>query len=1119
MGGLESLRSLLRQAEGFDDVLAALQRGEPAAVDGAWGSACALTAATLAAESPDPLLVVLPRVRDLPEFVDDLEGFVGQGASDSIATFPAWETLPAEHDVADSVFGERLRVLQQLDSESPPRIVVTTLVALLQPVPAGADRQAGTKRLAVGEEIDSETLLAELVANGFTRAPAVEVAGEFAMRGGILDVFPPDHLDPVRIELFGDEIESIRAFDVETQRRVDEMQEVVLTFVRPVENPKSDSEIAGTESLLDALPTGTWVALTELEETIEEGQLYLGRLDDARGLFSVPATLSRVAEFPRVTISGIAADAAETSCRLRVESIERFTGPRNRVLTEFAETLGMGERVLVACHNEGERDRLTEMLGELDVPIGDRLTLCLGRVSQGFRVKSPESRVKSRTGDEDSSGSGLSALDARLPSLVVVGDHQLFGRTEVRRAKPRRRIESRAIDSFLELNEGDLVVHLHHGIGRYRGMKLLESEGKKEEHLTVEFRDGVRVYVPSSLVHLVQKYVGASGGGPRLSKLGGKSWVKKKERASEAVTDLAGDMLRLQAARAAKVGIPCPPDTEWQREFEASFPYTETNDQLLAIEESKTDMERPRPMDRLICGDVGYGKTEVSMRAAFKAMDAGKQVAVLVPTTVLAEQHLRTFTERMAEYPFVIAGLSRFRTKKEQSLIVEGFANGTVDCVIGTHRLLQQDVRPKDLGLLVIDEEQRFGVAAKEALKRLRLEVDVLTMSATPIPRTLHMSLLGIRDISNLTTPPRDRIAIETRIVRWDEDLIRTAIVRELNRGGQVYFVHNKVYDIEQIAADIERIVPEANVDVGHGQMAEGALEDAMARFVRRETDVLVCTTIIESGLDIPNANTIVIHEADRHGLSDLHQLRGRVGRYNKRAYCYLMLQRGKTLTSIAAKRLKAIEEYSDLGAGFRIAMRDLEIRGAGSILGTEQSGHISSIGYELYCQLLENAVRRMKKEPLRDPLQVAITLPVTAFLPESYVPPGRQKIEVYRKLSLVASVEELDELEAELRDRFGPMPIETRRLVETTRVRLFARSWSIDEIRLDEGYAVFSYRDEARIRELAAARGTMENVAKRQVTRLRVVDERNAYWPLDDPDETDDALLDTLKSVLQPIA
>ena len=568
---------------------------------------------------------------------------------------------------------------------------------------------------------------------------------------------------------------------------------------------------------------------------------------------------------------------------------------------------------------------------------------------------------------------------------------------------------------------------------------------------------------------------------------------------------MAADMLRMQAAREAEEGLACPPDSEMVAEFDAAFPYTETPDQDAAIAESKVDLERPRPMDRLICGDVGYGKTEVAMRAAFKAVDAGRQVAVLVPTTVLAEQHARSFSERMAEFPVTVEVLSRFRTRRETKAILKGLREGTVDIVIGTHRLVSPDVSFKNLGLLVIDEEQRFGVDVKEALKRLRLDVDVMTLSATPIPRTLHMSLLGLRDISNLTTAPQDRQPIETRITRWDDSLIRHAIHRELNRGGQIYFVHNRVRDMKLLAERVRKIVPEAEVGIVHGQMGAEELETTMTAFVRGELDILMATTIIESGLDIPNANTMFIHEAGRYGLADLHQLRGRVGRHKHRAYCYLILKEGQQLSDTAAKRIKAIEEFSELGAGFKIAMRDLEIRGAGNILGTEQSGQINAVGYELYCQLLENAVHTLKGEPIRRPLSVNIDLPVSGYLPNSYVPDGRPKLEIYRKLSNVRSFEELEQFRDELRDRFGSIPAPANRALGVKRLQLLGREWGVTEIRIEDGYARLRYEDADAIGRLKA----------RLKKNLRVADRSSAYIPLPDPEATDEALLEDLERLL----
>ena len=1075
-GGISKLTDLvpaIRKSPGFSEVVTALGDRQSATIDGAWGSACALAASAIAEDCPGTLLVVLPRLADVEHFARDLEAFQGE---DVPSVFPAWESLPQERSISDSIFGGRLRVLQALHQPEPPNVIVTSIIALMQPVPDFSELNEATQKIKVGDELDLDSFMRWLVEQGCERVSEIELPGEFSLHGGILDVFPPDAEDPYRIELFGDEVDSIRRFDVESQRKVDDATEVALTFVAPVENADSSGD---THSFLNHLPEGSWIAFSELQEMVDEGRHYLERLPNARGLFSVQATIEHCTDLPTVSLSALPADSLEQSCHLKVESIERFQCSGDAVVHELESVLGTNETALVACHNEGEMQRLTELFS--DSLICKRVRFCIGELIRGFRLVREQ--------------------------IYVVGDHELFHRTEVRRAvRKKRRHDSRAIESFLDLNEGDLVVHVINGIARFRGMKLLEKEDQVEEHLELEFRESVRVYVPVSLIHLVQKYIGAAKSTPELSKLGTTSWSKKKQRVEDVVTDMAGDMIKLQAKREARPGISLPPDSEWQREFEASFPYRETRDQDHAIQDCKNDLEESRPMDRLICGDVGYGKTEVAMRAAFKCIDAGRQVAVLVPTTVLAEQHQRTFAARMAEYPVTIAGLSRFKTKREQREVLEGMADGTVDLVIGTHRLIQKDIRFKDLGLLIIDEEQRFGVEAKEMLKHLRLEIDVLTLTATPIPRTLHQSLLGIRDISNLTTPPRDRVAIETRICRWDKDLIRNAVVRELNRGGQVYFVHNRVHNIRSIADELQAIVPEANIVIGHGQMSGSELEAAMLEFVTGRADILVATTIIESGVDIPNANTMFIHQADIYGLADLHQLRGRVGRYHHRAYCYLIPSDNKPLTRTATRRLKAIEEYSELGAGFKIAMRDLEIRGAGNILGTEQSGHIASVGYELYCQLLENAVRRMKKLPEKHYFHVSVDLPVSAYFPTTYVPPGRHKIDLYRRLASFEEESKLDEFADELRDRFGPVPDEAMQMIQVRRLQVFARHWTIDDIHLEDGYAVFRYQDQKRIRELEALCGS----------DLRVVDHKEAYLVLTSDELDGTQLLEQLLRTLR---
>jgi transcription-repair coupling factor (superfamily II helicase) len=1074
---LTSLVPLLRSSPDFLQLLETLAQHKSAAIDGAWGSSCALAAAALSTGCPGTLLVVLPRPSDVDDYAMDVQAFLDIEP----AIFPSWETLPDEHSLADVVFGQRLRCLKNLESAAPPKIVVTSLPALMQPVPSRKIRDASVRTFRVGDEIDLEDITAWMVGKGFTRVNAIEEPGEFAIHGGILDVYSPDAINPVRIELFGDDIESIRIFDLASQRKLKDLDETKLSVLKPIKFIQDDGQPVSEDiaaSLIESLPAGSWVALSDLAELVEEGKRYLERLGNPVGFFTPRSTLGKCATFPSVTITAIGMSSVEREFRLRTEAIEKFAGAKHKVLSELAQILTPEEQVLLACHNEGERQRLNELFQEHQPELLKQTNFVIGVVSKGFRLMEQK--------------------------ILVISDHELFDRREVRAGSKKAKIETRAIDSFLELNEGDYVVHISHGIARFAGMDLIEKDGVAEDHLILEFAEGMRVFVPTTLIHLVQKYVGAAAVAPKLSKLGTATWANKKQKVAKAIADMASDMIEMQAKRESMPGHPFPADSDWVKEFEAAFPYEETADQLTAIEEIRSDMQRPRAMDRLICGDVGYGKTEVAMRAAFRAIDAGKQVAVLVPTTVLAEQHYRTFSERMAEYPYNIEVISRFKTRKEQLATLEGLDAGSVDLVIGTHRLVQKDVFFKDLGLVIIDEEQRFGVEAKDMLKKLRLEVDVLTLSATPIPRTLHLSLLGVRDISNLLTPPQERQAVETRVCRWDDHLIRQAFIRELNRGGQIYFVHNRVYDIESLTDKLNAIVPEASFAIVHGQMNEDELEVNMRAFVTGECDVLVATTIIESGLDIPNANTIFIHQAENYGLADLHQLRGRVGRYKHRAYCYLLVEEGKVLTSVAAKRLKAIEEFSHLGAGFQISMRDLEIRGAGNILGTEQSGHISQVGYELYCQLLENSVRKLKKQPLREHPHVHVDLPVSAYLPGKYIPPGRPKIELYRKFSAVGNLAQIIELKAEIEDRFGPLPSEVQSMLELKEIEIYARQWKIDTLRLEDDFVVMTYKDI----------GAIKHLEKRN-SKVKVVNEHQAY--LDRKNyQTIASLIDFLKAVLR---
>jgi len=1072
--------------ETFRKLVARLRESKgPACVEGSWGSFAPLLAGCAAAESGRPLLYITAHLEEADDARDDLELFLQH----PVEVFGAWEAMPGEGAAADEIAAERLRLCSQLreirdvgfrvpgaavrerrgparppsrGTRNPkaearnagsetrsPLIIGAPIQALMQPVPSFEALEANSLAMTTGDERDPQAIAAWLVDQGFTRLDLVESPGDFAVRGGILDVYPFGHIDPVRVEFFGNRIESIRQFDVSTQRSMRDLGSIRIASPRPL-TAAAECEVpaSATTSFLSYLPPEAIIAFDEPLEIQELGRTFLDRLGRPVGMFPVEAVFRRAADFTQLHLArfGSAGDAAGTF-RFDVQSVQRFEARAAEAVAELC-ALGREYDVIVYCDNAGEQQRLRELIAgnasgsEARSPEPERIHLEIGLLHRGFCWATAR--------------------------LIVLGDHEIFHRYQQRR-RLRRVHAARPIQSWLDLEPGDLVVHVVHGIARFKGMKTQrkgDSE-KTEEYLTLEFAEKAALHVPVSQIALVQKYIGAGAVRPPLSKLGGTRWKNTKARVEEAVSDLAAEMLKVQALREAQPGSAYPADTDWQREFEQSFIYTETEDQVVVLKDIKADMSRERPMDRLLCGDVGYGKTELAMRAAFKAAEYGKQVAVLVPTTVLAEQHYQTFRERMAEYPFTIESLSRFRSRKEQNDIIARARKGQVDILIGTHRLLSRDVGFRDLGLGVIDEEQRFGVEHKERRKRFRETVDVLTLTATPIPRTLHMAMLGIRDISSLATPPMDRRSIVTQVRPYDRDLIRQAILRELNRDGQVYFVHNFVFDIQSTADEIRKIVPEARVLIGHGRMKGDELEDVMLRFVRHEADVLVCTNIIESGLDIPNVNTIFINRADRFGLADLHQLRGRVGRYKHRAYCYLLLPPDRPLTDPAARRLKAIEEYSELGAGFRIAMRDLEIRGAGNILGPEQSGHIADVGYELYCQLLEQAVRRLRNEPVETFRPVHLELEVTAHLPRSYISSERQRMEVYRRLTACRSIADIEQLEKDLKDAYGPYPPAVSALIQQAEIRVLAQPYKIRSIIQKPPDLVFTVEELPLVEEL----------------------------------------------------
>ena len=1029
---------------------------------GVWGSLRGLLGAAVA-KHRHHLLMILPQAADADLVAGDAMAF---GLSDSYA-LPLSSTEFKASSIRDEDYAERLQVLQKLgrrdDASLEPMLVTSYVGGVMQRVPTPQQLESATRTLKVGQTIESEDIRRWLAQSGFSATSAVQLPGEFAARGGLLDIYSADQSQPLRIEWFGDEIESIRQFDLASQRSIESLQEINIAAIGVVNDPtesEAESPTIETGSIRDYLPDDTVVIIVEPNEIQASAKKLYERSGDSGSLLRYEELIDSFQDLRVINASSLAETNEQeerTVIDLRTGSTEAFAGSLDDTKTKI-DNLPPDYRVITVGDTAADGERLSELLRDTTCSKQGRLQLIVADITGGFRL-----------------------LGANL--LVLTGA-ELFHRSPVRRGKTRAK--GKPIGSLTQLDPGDLVVHLSHGIGLYRGLREIEKNGQHIEHLTIEFDEGAKIYVPASRIALVQRYVGGTKTQPRLAKIGSQAWSRQKKAAESAVTDMAVELLEMQAERTARRGITFDVDNTWQRQFDASFPYLETPDQLTAIEASKIDMESTKPMDRLICGDVGFGKTEVSMRAAFKAVVSGYQVAVLVPTTVLAEQHFHSFKTRMAEFPVEIRKLSRFCTAAEQRETIKDLQMGKVDIIIGTHRLASKDVRFSNLGLVIVDEEQRFGVAVKERLKTLHSNVDVMTLSATPIPRTLHMALVGVRDISNLETPPAERRSVETKVLRWDDEVIRRGIIRELNRGGQIFFIHNRIGDMGTVVDRLKRIVPEVRIRVGHGQMNEGELEQVMVDFIDHRFDLLLATTIIESGVDIANANTIFIDDADRYGLSDLHQLRGRVGRYKHQAHCYLMVAQHKHLSPEASKRLRAIEEFSQMGAGFAISMRDLEIRGAGNLLGSQQSGHIAAIGYEMYCQLLEDAVRQVQNLPPKLSADVDIDLPIEAYLPEEYVPNLRHKIDLYRRIAKLEDASQIREIKDELRDRFGELPSPTQRMMELVELRLDAAAWQISSITSDARFIVLHYSNRRQI----------ERLAKVSPVPVRIVDRRKAYIP-----------------------
>jgi transcription-repair coupling factor (superfamily II helicase) len=1029
--------------------------GQVINLQGCWGSFSALLVSHLSKKLEKNILFVHPHIDDADNSYDDLKTFGVKNTE----IFPALQTEGRFLDACDEVLTERMRVLigMQHNRSKQARVITTSVQSLVQPVPDYNVVDSSILTLAQNKQLEPAELAEWLSDNGFERVERVDMPGQFARRGGIVDVFAPlayeNYPDPkvltedfenysraVRLEFFGDTIDSIRWFDLDTQLSQKSVNS--LHIVSTVSGKHSKS----VENFLNVLPDDTLVILNDPHNIQEVAEVFVQRSDNKGELYSWEEIYHSAEKFPQLHISGFAHSAAGENYKLDIATVQQYQRSgkslwtsHKEVLQELIRKAKQGGMVYLYCQTAAEIERVREIIEEISDGVPRNLEIRKGFVNQGFVIKS---------------------LD-----VIIITHHEIFGQLTVRRRrKPIRQAVS--IDTLEDLNVGDYVVHISYGIGKFLGIKTIETERGRAEYLTIGFADGVKMQVSVNNITLVQKYIGTSPSKPKLSKIGSKKWGNQKEKVAQSVRDLAGELLELQAKRHARGGIAFGVDSQWQKEFEEFFMYQETPDQITANKDIKANMQANVPMDRLLCGDVGYGKTELAMRAVFKAVENGKQAAVLVPTTVLSVQHGRTFTQRFADFPINIEVLNRFKTPREAKKIIQSTQAGKIDILIGTHRILSDDIAFKKLGLLVIDEEQRFGVRHKEKLKKLRYNVDVLTMTATPIPRTLNMSLMGIRDISSLSTPPLDRRSVVTVVTRNSEQTIKKAVYNELNRQGQVFFLHNRVKTIDKKAAEITETLEDssARIAVAHGQMPKRKLENTMIDFVTGDIDILLCTTIIESGLDIPNANTIIIDDADRFGLAQLHQLRGRVGRYKHRAYAYMLLPEKRPVTPVAAKRLKAIEEYSHLGAGFKIALRDLEIRGAGNILGSQQSGHIQMVGYQLYCQLLEQAVNKLKGKEVKRAPSVNISLGFDAFIPRNYIPSDKYRMEVYRKIASAAIHKDLENLRIELEDVYGQIPEDVDILIQLADLRIFAGESSIRAIVLSDNKLMFSFSAHSRV-------------------------------------------------------
>jgi transcription-repair coupling factor (superfamily II helicase) len=1106
MKKLEGVLAPLAGAEKFNKLVGNLKKGRGHQfLYGLGGSQKSYLAAGLWSATGRTCLYITADLAEANNVYDDLATFL---SPERVLFFPPLGTLPYDFEAqSQEIISQRLQVLQRLLEGEKEVMIVTTVPALQRALPPVESFKGRDLTLKAGSVVEREELLEKLIWLGYERVELVEGRGQFAARGSIVDIFPLTTAFPYRIEFFDDEVESIRQFAVEDQlsrQRVEAVKifparELILT---PAERERGREDLAqrGEEICSRLEAKGRGPLARKLRQRWEqyneeaEGFIYYPGIDNLLPLYyPAPVTLMNYLPSGAVVILDEPARVQERAKEFLTQMVEIHSNllEEGRAFPFQVDNYLSWEKIAAGCQRHRHRvislahflrstpevspEVIFSLLakdvpsyqanrelikGDLDLWQRRRYRILLfsssrerGRRLGGFLAEEGldpvvteeeglprEGQIQIRTGVLTK---GFEFPDLKL---VILTEQDLLGHQK-NRSLARFRQKGKKVRAAADLKPGDLVVHVNHGIGRYLGINTLEVQGVKRDYLLLQYSGEDRLYVPTDQVHLLQKYIGVEGRSPRLNKLGGTDWSRAKGRVKESVQELALGLLKLYATREAVPGHRFSSDTVWQQEFEARFPYEETPDQLEAIRAVKKAMEEPKPMDHIVCGDVGYGKTEVAIRAAFKAVMDGKQVAVLVPTTILAQQHYNTFQERFAPYPVRIELLSRFRTPALQKETLKGLKRGTVDIVIGTHRLLQRDLQFKDLGLLVIDEEQRFGVAQKEILKKMRESVDVLTLTATPIPRTLHMALAGIRDMSLIETPPENRFPVQNYVLEHDYNLVRDAISQELRRGGQVFYVYNRVETIGREAKRLQELCPQARIAVAHGQMGAGELEDITMAFLAGDYDVLVCTTIIENGLDMPNVNTLIVTNADRLGLAQLYQLRGRVGRSDRLAYAYFTYQKNKVLSADAERRLHALREFTELGSGFKLALRDLEIRGAGNLLGAEQHGHIANIGFELYCQLLEEAVRELKGQVTVAEREPILDLNVSAYLPSDYIADGRQKIDIYKAVVAAKTKEEVEELGEELQDRFGPLPQAAQNLLNVAGIKALARELGIEGV------------------------------------------------------------------------